>query len=87
MDSNAKFFIGVHVEEPTADPLSFLFQQDLLGVHTYAVRAPRRLLETMGPSAFAEHLTDYYLQQYPAEAERVGKPVLLQAVVRAMQQG
>lgn len=86
MESNAKFMIGVRLEEPTADPLSFLFQQDLLGEQTYAVRAPRRLLEMMGPIAFAEHLTDYYLQKYPAEAGRVGKDTLLRAVVRAMQE-
>lgn len=80
MASHADFLLGVSLVDPTADPIVLEFQQELYSDNRIAVRAPRGLFAQLGPAQFAEHMTDYYLSQYPAEQQRVGRAAVLQAV-------
>ncbi|MDO7849016.1 hypothetical protein Q5H92_21810 [Hymenobacter sp. M29] len=84
MESNATFIIGICLEDPAADPLTFTFQQDLSGKRTCAVRVPRGLRDALASDAFADYLTDRYLQQHPTETERLGRERLRGAVERAI---
>ncbi|MDB5268745.1 MAG: hypothetical protein JWP58_1785 [Hymenobacter sp.] len=84
MESNARFVIGVFLEDPKADPLVFLFQQALFEQERIGVAVPRAEADKMGPSQLAGAVTDYYLQKYPEEIERVGRGTVLGAVERAM---
>ena len=87
MATDANFLIGVSLVNPTADPIVLEFQQELYQQDRIAVRAPRGLYQQLGPAAFAEHMTDYYLEQHPAEAARVGRAAVLQAVRDATEWG
>lgn len=80
MASHTDFLIGVSLVDPTADPIVLEFQQELYSENRIAVQAPRGLFMHLGPARFAEHVTDYYLEQHPAERERVGRAAVLQAV-------
>lgn len=86
MESVAHYIIGVRLEKSMADTLTFFFQQDILGKHTHAVRVQRHLLEQWGPAQFVDRLTSYYLNQHPAETERVGWETVRLAVVWALQE-
>jgi hypothetical protein len=85
MESNAHFVIGVSLRDIEADPLEFLFQQELLSENHIVVSAPWRYLKELGPEKFAEKLGNYYLQENPGEAERVGKAAVVRAIERAIQ--
>lgn len=87
MTANANFLIGVSLVDPAADPIVLEFQQELYQQDRIAVRAPRGLYQQLGPAAFAEHITDYYLEQHPTEAVRVGRAAVLQAVHDATEWG
>ncbi len=87
MTNPDNFQLGVSLVDPTADPIVLEFQQELYQEDRIAVRAPRGLMKQLGPNGFAEHLTDYYLAQHPAEVERVGRAVVLQAVKDATEWG
>lgn len=87
MASHAHFLIGVSLVDPAADPIVLEFQQEPYQQDRIAVHAPRGLYRQLGPAAFAEHMTDYYLEQHPAELERVGRAAVLQAVRDATEWG
>jgi hypothetical protein len=80
MEFNAHFIIGVNLRDAQADPLELLFQQELHSKERIMVRAPRRLLLEHGVEDFAWQVSDYYLQQYPAEKQRVGRESVARAV-------
>jgi hypothetical protein len=87
MKSSADFLLGVSLVDPNAEPIVLEFQQEFLSDDRIALRSPRGLVEQLGPDGFAEHITDYYLEQYPEEIERVGRGVVLQAVKDAIKWG
>ena len=87
MKADATFHIGVSLVDPTADPVVLEFQQQLYQQDRIAIQAPRGLLQQLGPDGFAEHITDYYLAEHPAEVARVGRPAVLQAVKDATEWG
>jgi hypothetical protein len=87
MSSKADFRLGVYLVDPTADPIVLEFQQEFLSENRIGVHAPRGLLTQLGPDAFAEHITAYYLAEHPAEVMRVGHALVLQAVKDAIQWG
>jgi hypothetical protein len=84
MESNARFLIGVQLEDPAAEYLSFVFQQDLWAKQVWAVRVPRRHLDELGPAVLCERVTEFYLWQFPEELERVDQATVLGAVHRAL---
>jgi hypothetical protein len=87
MKSNADFLLGVSLVDPKAEPVVLEFQQEFLSEERIAVRAPRGLVEQLGPDEFAAHITDYYLSQHPEEVARVGREFVLQAVKDAVEWG
>jgi hypothetical protein len=87
MKANSDFLLGVSLVDPKAEPVVLEFQQEFLSEERIAVQAPRGLVEQLGPDEFAAHITDYYLSQYPAEIERVGRDFVLQAVKDAVEWG
>lgn len=87
MTTPDNFQLGVSLVDPAADPIVLEFQQELYQEDRIAVRAPRGLVQQLGPDGFAEHVTDYYLAQYPAEVQRVGRAAVLQAVKDATEWG
>ncbi len=77
MVSNARFVISAHLEDPTADLLTFHFQRDLDGHDLYPVVVPHQLLHQLGRDGLIEYVADYYLELQPAEVERVARPAIL----------
>ncbi|NML65267.1 hypothetical protein HHL22_08630 [Hymenobacter sp. RP-2-7] len=87
MSTDDHFLIGVSLVDPAADPIVLEFQQELYQADRVAVRAPRGLYQQLGAAAFAEHVADYYLAEHPAEAVRVGRAAVVQAVQDAIAWG
>ena len=83
MESNARFVIGAGLVDPEADPLEIVIRQDLMGEKRVGVQVPRQLLLDLGAAGLAERVADYYLHQFPEEAERLDR----ESVVRAIQRG
>lgn len=79
-----RFLIGVQLEDPAAEYLSFVFQQDVWAKQVWAVRVPRRHLDELGAAVLAERVTTFYLWQFPEELERVDRATVLGAVRRAL---
>jgi hypothetical protein len=87
MTSPDHFQLGVSLVDPAANVIILEFQQALYQEDRIAIRAPRGLYEELGVDGFAEHIADYYLNEHPDEAERVGRAVVVQAVKDAIAWG
>lgn len=85
MESNARFIIGVNIQDAEADPCVFIFQRDLFGEDTVGVTVPHRQVQDAEPAQLAEGITDFYLKRYPDEQERVGRESVMRAVQRAIE--
>lgn len=87
MTSPDHFQLGVSLVDPAAPLIELEFQQELYQEDRITIRAPRGLFEELGVVGFAEHVADYYLQEHPTEAERVGRDTVVQAVKDAIAWG
>jgi hypothetical protein len=80
MDFSTRFPIGVFLEDPRADPLSFTFHRDVFGADVVIITVPQ------GQAWLADAVTVAYLQQRPEDGERVGVEAVLRAVQRAIKE-
>ena len=78
--TNARFLLGVRLEDPTADLLTFQFQQDLFGQKNYTLQVPATLLLKLGRRPLIEYIADYYLQLQPQELNRIDRHAVLSAL-------
>ncbi|WP_375433860.1 hypothetical protein [uncultured Hymenobacter sp.] len=84
MESNARFVLGAHVEDATADPVVFHFQRDLFDEQPAQVSISRNAWHLLGPSQAAGYIVDRYLIENPEEEQRVGREVVTYCVRNAL---
>jgi hypothetical protein len=65
--------LGVHLLDPTADPLTFAFQRDKANTHPVQILITRHAWQLLGPSQAVDYVVDRYLLEHPPEVERVGR--------------
>ena len=78
--NNARFLLGAHLQDLTADLLTFTFQRDVFGENLYSLQVPRQLLQQLGRQGLIEYVADYYLELEPAEAARLGRSTVIFAL-------
>lgn len=78
--SNVRYLLGARLEDPTADLLTFQFQQDLLGEKNYSLQVPRALFQKLGRRHLIEYVADYYLQLQPQEIDRIDRQSVILAL-------
>lgn len=84
MESNAHLLLGVHLENPATDPLVFRFQQSLHAAESLEVRVPKSKAEALGKGGLIDALATHYVQQHPAEEERIGREMVRRVIRAAM---
>lgn len=85
MESNARFLLGVHLEDPTADPLVFRFQQELLTDERIDVQVSKAKAEALKKEGLVDALSTHYIQEFPSEEERIGREAVRRCIRAAIE--
>ncbi|MFC6223919.1 hypothetical protein ACFP2F_11765 [Hymenobacter artigasi] len=78
--SNVRFLLGAQLEDPTAELLTFQFQQDICGEKCYSLQVPGTMLQKLGRRHLIEYVADYYLQLQPQELDRIDRNAVIMAL-------